>query len=203
MKLSMKYLQEKIESLEKEIQELKSNKRTSVIKKNLTIGETFKVAGLLWKILDITEKGYVCLAERLEEGMRFDSNCNDWKSSDLRKYLNEDFFQKLAQEIGEQNIVSFERDLISLDGQKEYGVCEDKVSLISFDEYRKYRELIPNTNNYSWWTLTPDSTKCNGDGVWVRYVSPSGHVSRRSRDSSDGVRPFCIFSSLIFESEDK
>ena len=203
MKLSMKYLQEKIESLEKEIQELKSNNRTSAIKKNLTIGDTFKVAGLLWKILDITEKGYVCLAERLEKDMQFDSNCNDWKSSDLRKYLNEDFFQKLAQEIGEQNIVSFERDLISLDGQKEYGVCEDKVSLISFDEYRKYRELIPNTKNYSWWTLTPDSTKCNDDEVWVRYVSPSGNVYFRVYNSSIGVRPFCIFSSLIFESEDK
>ena len=199
----MKYLQEKIESLEKEIQELKSNNRTSAIKKNLTIGDTFKVAGLLWKILDITEKGYVCLAERLEKDMQFDSNCNDWKSSDLRKYLNEDFFQKLAQEIGEQNIVSFERDLISLDGQKEYGVCEDKVSLISFDEYRKYRELIPNTKNYSWWTLTPDSTKCNDDEVWVRYVSPSGRIGGRCCNNDDGVRPFCIFSSLIFESEDK
>jgi hypothetical protein len=199
----MKYLQEKIESLEKEVQELKSKKNISAIKKNLTVGDTFEVAGLVWKILEIKEKGYVCLAERLKEDMQFDSSCNDWKFSKLRKYLNEDFYEKLAKEIEEQNIVQFERELISLDGQTEYGVCEDKVSLISLDEYRKYRKLIPNTEDYSWWTLTPDSTKCNGDTYWVRYVSSSGDFNNGGYDYDRGVRPFCIFSSAIFESEEE
>lgn len=88
-----------------------------------------------------------------------------------------------------------------MDGQKEYGKCEDKVSIISLDEYRKYRELIPNAE-YWWWTLTPDSTKCNGDTSWIRIVSPSGRIDRNGYDSCRGVRPLCIFSSSLFESKD-
>ena len=168
---------------------------------NIKIGDTFELIGLEWKVLDITDKGYVCLAERLKESMQFDSSCNDWKSSSLRNYLNTEFYKKLANEIGEENIIPFERDLISLDGQTEYGTCEDKVSLISVDEYRKYRALIPNTKDYSWWTITPDSTKCNGDGFWVRYVSASGNFRGRFYDDSSGVRPFCILKSNIFVSK--
>ena len=164
------------------------------------IGETFKLVGIEWKVLDITEQGVVCLAD-MQEDMRFDSNCNDWKVSKLRKYLNTEFYQKLVTAIGEENIIEFERDLLSLDGQTEYGTCMDKVSLLNVDEYRKYRSLIPNTGDW-WWTITPDSTKCNGDDTWVRVVSPSGNVSRISYNGYGGVRPFCIFSSLIFESEE-
>ena len=203
MKLSMMYLQEQINKLKEEVESLKSNTKRSCIKKNLTVGDTFEVAGLVWKILEIKEQGYVCIAEKLEENMQFDSSCNDWKTSDLRKYLNEDFFQKLAKEIGEENILPFERDLISLDGQTEYGKCEDKVSLITVDEYRKYRALIPNTEDYWWWTITPDSTKCNNDTTWLRVVSPSRNFDFRDCLNYIGVRPFCIFSSSIFESEDE
>ncbi len=166
------------------------------------IGETFKLLGIEWKVLDITEQGVVCLANMLDREMEFDTNSNDWKESSLRKYLNEDFCQKLAQAIGEENIIEFERDLLSLDGQTEYGTCKDKVSLITVDEYRKYRALIPNTGKW-WWTITPDSTKCNNDDWCVRVVSPSGRIGNCSYDDYYGVRPFCIFSSAIFESEEE
>lgn len=194
-----KTLEERIEKLEKQMKELAGSTGRR-IRKALGIGDTFEILGLEWKILDITDAGYVCLADRLEESMQFDSDCNDWQSSNLRNYLNTEFYQKLAEEIGEDNILTLERDLLSLDGQTEYGTCEDKVSLITFDEYRKYRTLIPNTGDYSWWTITPDSTRCNDDSRWVRVVSPSGDFDYFSYDYSFGVRPFCIFSSAIFES---
>lgn len=194
-------LEKRVEELEKTVQMLLSKKRIK-IKKNLGIGDTFELCGLTWKILDITEKGYMCLAERLGDTMMFDSSSNDWKSSGLREYLNKDFYKNLCGKIGAENIVSFERDLLSLDGQTEYGKCEDNVSLITFDEYRKYRSLIPNTENYSWWTCTPDSTKCNEDSTWVRVVSSSGGIDYGVYYYDNGVRPVCIFDSSIFESED-
>ena len=169
--------------------------------KSVKIGETFELMGYVWKVLDITEKGHVCLMECMKDDMQFDKDSNDWKESSLRKYLNEDFYSKLAAAVGEENIIPFERDLLSLDGLKEYGTCEDKVSLISFDEYRKYRALLPREGNW-YWTLTPDSTKENGDDYWVAVVSPSGVVRLDYYDRSIGVRPFCIFSSSIFESEE-
>ncbi len=169
--------------------------------KNVKIGEKFELMGYQWKVLDITEKGHVCLMECMENDKQFDKNSNDWKESSLRKYLNEDFYSKLAAVVGEENIIPFERDLLSLDGLKEYGTCEDKVSLISFDEYRKYRELIPGEGDW-YWTLTPDSTKATGYDYWVAVVSPSGVINYGYYGRSYGVRPFCIFSSSIFESEE-
>lgn len=196
-----KKLEERVALLEKEVKKLKGNNIRKINKK-LTKGDEFELVGLKWKILDITEKGYICLANKLDDNKQFDSNINDWEPSDLRSYLNTEFYNKLADEVGEENIISFERNLLSLDGQTEYGTCEDKVSIISLDEYREYRKLIPNADYY-WWTLTPDSTKCNDDSRWVRVVSRSGHVRGSRCDCSFGVRPFCIFSSAIFESEDK
>lgn len=202
--LTMKMLQEQINELKAEISALKSNGVAIVAKKNfgnLGIGDTFEIAGLKWTILDITENGYMCLADSLKDSRQFDTACNDWKSSDLRNYLNTEFCKKLSAEIGEDNIISFERDLLSMDGQIEYGTCEDKVSLLTVDEYRAHRKLIPNAD-YWWWLITPDSTKCNDDTTWVRVVRPSGNLDYCFCDHYLGVRPVCIFSSSIFESEE-
>ena len=197
--MANKKLEERVRKLEDGLREIKSELKGEKFR-GLKIGDTFELAELTWKILDRTDKGIVCLAERIKDSFNFGLN-NDWKESSLRKYLNKDFYENLVNEIGEDHVVTFERDLISLDGQKEYGKCEDKVSIISFDEYRKYRELIPNAE-YWWWTLTPDSTKCNGDTLWIRIVSPSGNVSNDGCIRSRGVRPLCIFSSSLFESKD-
>lgn len=191
-----------IERLEALIKEFKGEDKSKV-KCKAEIGNTFELLGLTWKVIDITEKGCMCLAEKLEDRMKFDKKCNDWKVSNLRKYLNEDFFAKLAKEVGEENIVPFKRDLLSLDGQTEYGTCEDKVSIPSFDEYRKYRSLIPNTEEYWWWLLTPDTTKCNGNTTWVTVVASSGGIDYYGYNYNIGVRPFCIFKSTIFESEEE
>lgn len=197
-----KKIEEIIEQLEREVKELKKQLFCK-IRKGVGIGDTFKLAGLEWKVLDITKKGYECLSmDKYGEERQFDSSYNDWKSSDLREELNTEFYKQLAYEIGAENIIEFERDLLSLDGQTEYGKCMDKISLITVDEYRKYRSIIPNTDDSWWWTVTPDSTKCNDDSEYVRGVSPRGGIRNSSYSSSRGVRPFCIFSSAIFESEE-
>ena len=204
MALTMKALQEQIDVLKKEMEELKRvpkgecNKRFS---KCLTIGDTFELAGVNWKIIDITSDGYVCLADSIGD-MKFDSENNDWRTSNLRKYLNEEFLKKIESEIGTGNLIEFERNLLSLDGQTEYGTCDDKVSLLTVDEYRKYRKLIPNTGDW-FWLISPWSTPCNDIKNSVAVVAPSGGIFSRGYFDCSGVRPFCIFSSAIFESEEK
>ena len=160
-------------------------------------GKTFELAGTIWRVLDKMPEGYLCIADSIGD-KRFGNN-NNWKESSLRRFLNTEFLEKIENEIGQGMLVEFERNLLSLDGQTEYGTCRDKVSLISFDEYRKYRALLPNTG-YWWWTLTPDSTKCNGNNSWMSVVAPSGDFSGRGYYGDYGVRPFCIFSSSLFES---
>lgn len=159
-------------------------------------GDTVTVSGIEWMILEKTED--VCYAitkDFIDLGMKFDEDKNDWRTSGLREYLNGEFLEKL----GEDNLMEFERNLISLDGQTEYGSCFDKVSMLTVDEYRKYRKFLSNTNKW-WWLITPWSTPCNDWERAVVVVSPSGNVSNDNCYGISGVRPFCIFKSSIFES---
>lgn len=195
-----KSLEARVEALEKQFAEMKGTSAVRISKK-LGAGDTFELAGLTWKILEITESGYKCLAERLEDSMQFDSSCNNWQASDLRNYLNTEFYKKLVEAVGEDNIIPFERDLLSMDGQTEYGKCEDKVSLLTVDEYRKHRALIPNAD-YWWWMATPWSTPCNNFEKSVTVVSPSGFTNGLVYSDDIGVRPFCIFASALFESKE-
>lgn len=185
----LKEFEQKLEAFCKEFKEFKEKKVPEV-------GKTMEIAGVQWIILEETNKGYVALAAEPIEKMIFGKN-NDWKESSIREILNTDFLEKIEKEVGE--LPEFERDLLSLDGQTEYGKCIDKISLISLDEYRKYRKYIPNYEN-CWWTLTPDSTRCNKDSSWIRVVGPSGDFGGGNCGISRGVRPFCIFPSEIFES---
>lgn len=199
--LTMRVLQEQINDLRNEIAVLKATSKSINLPEGLGIGDTFELADTTWKILDITSAGYICLADNIED-MEFDSNSNNWENSGLRGYLNGEFFEKMAAEIGSKNIIPFERNLLSLDGQTEYGKCEDKVSLLTVDEYRKYRNLIPNTKDYWWWLVSPWSTPCNDYKRAVAVVSSAGRISNYYCDYDCGVRPVCIFSSSIFESGD-
>lgn len=203
----LKAIESKINQAEKQLEEAKKELAEYMKRQKLPtpeIGGTIEIMDLTWTVLDKTEKGYLCIAESIDNERKFDSNCNDWEKSELREYLNVEFYHRLAVTVGQDNIIPFERNLLSLDGQTEYGTCEDRVSLLNVDEYRKYRSLLPNTDDYWWWLISPWSTLCNGYERLVTVVSPSGYVfSLNYYDGSYGVRPFCIFSSAIFESEDK
>ena len=166
---------------------------------NPEVGNTVEVAGIKWIVLDKLEKGYFVISEDFYgEEKEFDNSKNDWKVSSLRNYLNTELRKKIEEDVGEDALFKFKRDLTSLDGQTEYGICEDYVSLITVDEYRKYRDLLPNTGEY-WWTLTADSTASNDDSRWVRVVSPRGYFNNFCCSIS-GVRPVCILKSNIFVS---
>lgn len=90
------------------------------IPKGLKIGDEFELADTNWKILDITDAGYMCIGDSLGD-KKFDEYSNNWDKSSLRSYLHTEFYKKISKEIGKDNIVSFKRDLLSLDGQEEYG----------------------------------------------------------------------------------
>ena len=164
------------------------------------VGKTIEVAGITWRVLDKLEKGYLVISDEFYGDSReFDDNSNNWDSSDLRNELNTDLRKKIEDSVGEGALLKFTRDLLSMDGQTEYGTCEDYVSILTVDEYRKYRKYLPNMEKW-WWLITPHTTPCNNNSSWVQVVSPSGDFNDYDYNGSDGVRPICIFSSSIFES---
>lgn len=195
MKKNLKYFENELSRLNKEFADYK--------KKHIgtpEIGKVIELAGMGWLILDKTEKGYFAILNGFDGRERtFDSASNNWIESKLRHELNTTFCKKITEELGEDAIVEFDRDLLSLDGQTEYGHCKDKISFLTVDEYRKYRKFLPNMDKW-WWLLTPWSTPANNYKTTVTVVSPSGNFSWGLYDDEDGVRPACIFSSSIFES---
>lgn len=198
--LTLEELQQQFNDLKKRVNILEGNSKRK-IDVEPKAGNQFELAGLKWKIIDVLDLGCMCLAEK-SELMRFDPDINDWRISELRQHLNSDLLEKIENEIGEENVIGFERDLLSVDGQNQYRACKDKVSLLTLDEYRKYRSLIPN-EEYYWWLLTPWSTPHNRYYKWMAVAVPSGNVVYGVCRNSFGVRPVCIFSPSIFAKEIK
>lgn len=194
MKKSMKYFENELNRIYKEFAEYKKQHMEKP-----EIGKTVEIAGMEWMILDKTEKGYFAVLNGFDGKERtFDSDSNNWISSKLREELNTKFLKKISDELGEDAVIGFDRDLLSMDGQTEYGHCEDKISLLTVDEYRKYRKLLPNMPKW-WWLITPWSTPVNDYNSTLAVVSPFGDVGDYDCSYSYGVRPVCIFSSSIFE----
>lgn len=196
MKKNLKYFENELNRINKEFAEYKKQHM-----KKPEIGKTVEIAGMEWMILDKTEKGYFAVLNGFDGKERvFDSDSNNWISSKLREELNTKFLKKIVDELGEDAVIEFDRDLLSLDGQTEYGHYKDKISLLTVDEYRKYRKLLPNMPKW-WWLITPWSTPANDYNSTLTVVSPSGLILSSSCNRSCGVRPVCIFSSSIFELE--
>lgn len=200
MKEFMKEFGKKLNELAEEVKKMGEELMEKIrIKENPEPGDTVVISGIEWLILDKTEDVYYAITKDfIDLSMKFDTKKNDWRSSELREFLNGEFLAGLEEEM----LLEFERNLTSLDGQTEYGTCMDKVSLLTVDEYRKYRKHLPNTDKW-WWLITPWSTPCNGKEKLTTVVSPAGDIVDDSCVNRGGVRPFCIFKSTIFESEEK
>ena len=195
MKKNLKYFENELSRLNKEFADYKKKYIGTP-----EIGKVIELAGMDWLILDKTEKGYFAILNGFDEKERtFDSTSNNWITSKLRNELNARFLKKITDELGKDAVIEFDRDLLSMDGQTEYGHCKDKISFLTVDEYRKYRKLLTNMDKW-WWLLTPWSTPVNDFSTTNTVVSPSGDVVRNYCFSVNGVRPACIFSSSIFES---
>ena len=194
MKKNLKYFENELSRLNKEFADYKKKYIGTP-----EIGKVIELAGMEWMILDKTEKGYFAVLNGFDGKERaFDSDSNNWISSKLRNELNARFLKKITDELGKDAVIEFDRDLLSMDGQTEYGHCEDKISLLTVDEYRKYRKLLPNMPKW-WWLITPWSTPVNDFSTTITVVSPSGNIFSFYYCNEYGVRPVCIFSSSIFE----
>lgn len=195
MKKNLKYFENELSRLNKEFADYKKKYIGTP-----EIGKVIELAGMDWLILDKTEKGYFAILNGFDEKERtFDSTSNNWITSKLRNELNARFLKKITDELGKDAVIEFDRDLLSMDGQTEYGHCKDKISFLTVDEYRKYRKLLPNMDKW-WWLLTPWSTPVNDFSTTSTVVSPSGGIGNDNCGVEYGVRPVCIFSSSIFES---
>jgi len=115
--------------------------------------------------------------------------CNNWAKSSLRKWLNGDF---MSERLCKNDLLPQTSDLISDDGDDDYGKCEDYVTLLSCDQYRKYKKLMPKYDDWVW-TITPWT--CNPSiAVDPRTIYTSGALYNYVAIGARGVAPACTFN---------
>lgn len=166
-------------------------------------GETFEVAGMTFiKFPDADGKTPVVM-----RGIAFNSRygkCNDLRKSPIMDRLQSEILPKIVEAIGEENVCTFETDLTCLDGLSPYGTMTSRISLPTMDFYRRHVAIFDAHNPDVWWWLaTPESAEPHYSPNFSLCVSPSGCLGNGDcYDGDYGVRPFLIFNSCIFGSEE-
>jgi hypothetical protein len=165
--------------------------------KDVKIGKKFKFGKIEFVKLDNSYGGCLCLATDVLFRDCFDENGkNDWATSTLRQKLME----VIGNYIDTSALVTFDRDLTTADGMTAYGHCTDTVSLLTCDEYRKYRKFIPNCGEWHW-TITADGLIYS---YYVRDVLSAGSLGRSiACYGRNGVRPLiCLDKDTLVEVEE-
>lgn len=163
---------------------------------DVAVGDTFKVADVEFIYFG---NGVAVTKDSLYDAKFGDTN--NFKESKLFKKLKKEFLPKIIKAVGEENVLEFETDLITVDGLKDYGTMSSKISLPTFDFYRRNTEIFEKHKlDIWWWLATAWSTEKREYKYTVACVSPVGGIDYFYYSGNNGVRPFLIFNPNIFVS---
>ena len=169
----------------------------------LAPGDVFEIGKNDFIVLEqMSFKTKVISKNFMAEDIVYDEDSRDYNESNLKKVIEDKIQPIIESEVGENNLVEHTVELTSVDMQHEFDDCKCKVRPITFDEARKYNNLLPNKElDDWWWTCTPWSTAEREWKYNVAVVSSAGNILSSGCGSSSGVRPVCILKSNIFVSK--
>lgn len=170
---------------------------------SLKAGETFYIGENDYIILKQYEgKTKVISKNFMAEDREFADDTVDYKISGLRKCIEAEIQPTIENEVGAENLVEHRVSLETVDGQDNYGELTCKVRLLTFDEVRKYNNLIVNNDLDDWWWTCTAWTSPNREyNRSMVVVLPSGSIYYDICNCSRGVRPVFILKSSIFVSK--
>ena len=194
----------KIKLTAKQVKKLKEELKICNAKRlsEIAVGDTFTLGDYEFIVLEQSgDTTAVILKDLIKEEMKFSDSDNKYTDS-LVDIECSKFEKKLANIIGNENIVEHTVDLTADDGLKCYGSIKRKMSLLTAEQYRKYVDILDKHKiNKWWWLTTAHSTNKHDNSSWVKCVSPDGNIGNNNYNYNSGVRPFCILKSNIFVSE--
>ena len=182
-----------------------ANNQKRIKLNSLKNGDVFKLADRDWIVLSqsICDETCFCITKDFLLDTQYFNECdNKWEHSSLRSELDSMKYEIEEYEIEEgvdPNLILqyHTRNLMALDGTNKE-ICSDKISLLTLDEYRLYREYLefPNTSKklLEWVLLTP-VTDSYHSGVCA--VSPDGSITTCCCNKKFNIRPVCTFKSNI------
>lgn len=180
-----------------------AERKNKVELSTLAPGDVFEIGKNDFIVLEqMSFETKVISKDFMAENIVYDEDSRDYNESNLKKVIEDEIQPIIESEVGENNLVEHTVELTSVDMQHEFDDCKCKVRPITFDETRKYNNLLPNKElDDWWWTCTPWSTAERGCKYSIAVVSSAGNVSHFSCYNSNGVRPVCILKSNIFVSK--
>lgn len=152
--------------------------RASLVPGNIVHFGSGEDAELGWIVLDNEEGNLLLIAENSSEYRAFDTGTRvSWQHSAIRKYLNGEFisshFSDAEEAAIQMTFVKAEKG--SLSKSSPGNNTEDKVFLISEQEFNKYQEIfLQYPGSSDWWTRTPGNA---GNNICVVHVYPDGKKS--------------------------
>lgn len=164
----------------------------------LNPGDEFFIGSSVYVVVDHIDGTTKVISKEIAHEMPFDRNkINNYLISDVRNMVISQDYNHIADCVGEHNIVPTLCDTTALNGNKGYGTLEDSIAILSFDEYRKYRDILTNIQGFTdtpQWLLTPSET-CRDMLSLVCIIDNYGVINDRSSDADAGVRPFFTLKS--------
>ena len=138
-----------------------------------------------WIVLDIDDGKAMLISKDVVDVKQFDEDSHDWDKSDLRKWLNDKYFEDAFSDDEKECIVE-EDDMVTIltqDEVKEYFEknADRKAELTSYAN----KNITTSDSYCGWWLRTPASSNQK-----EYYVSRTGSITRTNIDAYDvGVRP--------------
>lgn len=122
-------------------------------------------------------------------------NLNDWRTSTIRKDLNENFLAalKAAGKINTDKVVPTDWNLSDHLGGVGYGTSRDKIGLLSQKQFEKYAEQDLLELDDWWWLITPYA----GYSYYARLVADGTLDYNITYIGIYGVRPAFYLESEI------
>lgn len=171
----------------------------SVMKKRMLSsvkpGGIVKLGNREYIVLEHSKDTTAVISKEFAKKMAFGED-GDYIKSDVRKYCNGELYNELAAAVGAENIITHTVRLMADDGTGKEVTCKDKVSILTADLYRRYREFLPAYGSW-WWLATRVSATIKDWARDVCYVFSDGALVWLGCDYCSGVRPFMILKSSI------
>lgn len=162
------------------------------------LGSIVKIGNREYIVLGHAEETTAVITKEFAQSMKFGES-GDYFTSDVRKYCNGEFYNELVDAIGAENIVKHTVKLVADDGTGKDKICCDNVSVLTTENYRRYREFLKPYGNW-WWTATRVTYDDEDYARCVCCVDSNGFLSWLGCDFCSGVRPFCILKSSVLVS---
>lgn len=162
---------------------------------SLNPGDIITLADVKFAVLDIIDGNPFVVALTNQGSSRF-GDSNNYANSTLRNVV-ENWLEDL--DIDTDLVMEREIDLTTLDGYKGYGKLKVKAAPLTMDEARKYAELIPDPDGWSWLATGWGAPEHFGS-QYALGVGSGGGWDGDNCSVSYGIRPALMLSSALLTS---